>query len=118
MFRTVRLLKTLIGLVLVALSALGVQGEESGLPLRISVSVKSQRLDVLGNDATIVRSYTISTSRYGVGSSQGSNKTPSGKFRIAEKIGDGAAIGEIFVSRVATGLPARMAIRLIMWRLE
>lgn len=62
----------------------------------------SQTLDLFENDE-LVRRYVVSTSSYGIGTEPGSQKTPTGNFRIAEKIGDGAAPGEIFVSRVATG---------------
>ena len=45
----------------------------------------------------------ISTSKYGLGSEPGSNRTPLGLFRIAEKHGDGAAPGTIFKARVPVG---------------
>lgn len=70
---------------------------------RISVSVKSQTLQLLDEDGKVLKSYKISTSRFGIGSEAGSNKTPQGNFRIAEKIGAGAKPGEIFDSRVSTG---------------
>ncbi len=44
--------------------------------------------------------YPISTSRFGLGTEEGSRKTPLGEFRIAEKIGAKAASGTIFVGRV------------------
>ena len=43
--------------------------------------------------------YPISTSRFGLGSEEGSLKTPRGRFRIAEKIGDGMPLGTVFKSR-------------------
>ena len=70
--------------------------------MRILVHVPSQTLDLLDGD-NVLRRYVISTSRFGLGSESGSNKTPTGRFRIAEKFGDGAAPGEIFISREATG---------------
>lgn len=73
------------------------------MPLYIGVSVKDQKLDLCRIDGSRVKSYIISTSRFGLGSERGSNKTPLGNFRIAEKIGAGAPEGEIFVSRKATG---------------
>lgn len=69
---------------------------------RLLVHVPSQTLDLFENDE-LVRRYVISTSGFGLGSEPGSYKTPTGNFRIAEKIGDGAPPGEIFVSRVPTG---------------
>ena len=70
--------------------------------MRIYVHVPSQTLDLLDGD-TLVRRYVISTSRFGLGFEPGSNKTPTGVFRVAEKHGDGAPAGMIFKSRVATG---------------
>jgi len=71
--------------------------------MQIRVHVPSQTLDLLDEAGEIIRCYAISTSRFGIGTEPGSFKTPAGRFRIAEKIGDGAPPGEIFVSRVATG---------------
>jgi lipoprotein-anchoring transpeptidase ErfK/SrfK len=42
----------------------------------------------------------ISTSRFGPGFEPGSFKTPTGHFRIHQKIGDGAPIGTVFKNRV------------------
>jgi lipoprotein-anchoring transpeptidase ErfK/SrfK len=71
--------------------------------MQIRVHVPSQTLDLLDESGEIVRCYAISTSRFGTGMEEGSYKTPTGRFRISEKIGDGAPPGEIFVSRVPTG---------------
>ena len=70
--------------------------------MQILVHVPSQTLDLTDSGA-LVRRYAISTSRFGLGSEPGSNKTPTGRFRIEEKHGDGGVPGEIFVSRVPTG---------------
>ena len=69
---------------------------------KIDVSVRDQRL-ILTRDGEELRSYPISTSRFGIGIQEGSMKTPLGRFRIAEKIGYGAAPGTIFKARVALG---------------
>jgi len=69
---------------------------------KIDVSDRDQRL-ILTRDGEELRSYPISTSRFGIGTEEGSLKTPLGRFRIAEKIGDGAAPGTIFEARVALG---------------
>ena len=71
--------------------------------MKIRVHVPSQTLDLIDDAGEVVRCYAISTSRFGVGAEPGSYKTPAGSFRIAEKIGDGAPPGEIFVSRQPTG---------------
>jgi len=70
--------------------------------MQILIHVPSQTLD-LTDGGKLARRYVISTSRFGPGSEPGSHKTPTGHFRIAEKHGDGAVPGEIFISRVATG---------------
>jgi lipoprotein-anchoring transpeptidase ErfK/SrfK len=70
--------------------------------MQITIHVPSQTLDLLDGE-TLLRRYAISTSRFGVGTEEGSNKTPPGHFRIKEKHGDGALPGEIFVSRQPTG---------------
>jgi lipoprotein-anchoring transpeptidase ErfK/SrfK len=66
---------------------------------RIHISVRDQLLSVKQGDR-VVRRYPISSSRFGLGVEEGSMKTPPGRFRIAEKIGAGAAPGTIFRSRV------------------
>lgn len=50
-----------------------------------------------------VKSWPISTSKFGMGSEPGSMKTPLGKFRICEKIGEGARPWAVFKSREPTG---------------
>ncbi|MGE4355560.1 MAG: L,D-transpeptidase family protein [Halothiobacillus sp.] len=47
--------------------------------------------------------FPVSTSAVGVGSAEGSNRTPLGLHRIAEKFGDGEPIGMIFKARQPTG---------------
>jgi hypothetical protein len=70
--------------------------------MRIIVHVPSQTLDLLDDSGSLLRRYVCSTSRFGLGFEPGSHKTPTGRFRIAEKLGDGAAPGIIFKSRVPT----------------
>jgi lipoprotein-anchoring transpeptidase ErfK/SrfK len=69
---------------------------------KIEVSIRDQRLTVERGDKTL-RSYPISTSRFGVGTEEGSFKTPTGRFRIAEKIGHGTPPGTVFRSRIPLG---------------
>jgi lipoprotein-anchoring transpeptidase ErfK/SrfK len=71
--------------------------------MQIYIHIPSQTLDLLGDDGDLQRRYAISTSRFGIGTEPGSNRTPLGNFRVGEKIGDGALPGEIFVSRLPTG---------------
>jgi len=63
------------------------------------ISIRSQQLTVK-DDETAIRTYPVSTSRFGIGTKQGSLKTPVGRFRVAEKIGEDTPAGTIFRSRV------------------
>jgi lipoprotein-anchoring transpeptidase ErfK/SrfK len=66
--------------------------------ITVAISTADQRL-VVRNGGVEIRSFPISTSRFGLGFKQGSMKTPSGRFRVAEKIGAGARAGTVFKSR-------------------
>ena len=69
---------------------------------KIDISIREQLLRLKRADETL-RTYPISSSRFGLGSEEGSMKTPLGEFRVAEKIGHEAAPGTIFKARVALG---------------
>ena len=69
---------------------------------KIDISIKDQRLTLTLNGKKL-RSFPISSSRFGIGTEEGSNKTPLGNFQIAQKIGHDAAPGTIFKSRVPLG---------------
>jgi lipoprotein-anchoring transpeptidase ErfK/SrfK len=65
----------------------------------IHISVRDQQLTVKEGEMPI-RTYPVSTSRFGIGTEEGSMKTPIGRFRVAEKIGGDMPAGTIFRSRV------------------
>jgi lipoprotein-anchoring transpeptidase ErfK/SrfK len=65
---------------------------------KIHISVPEQRL-ILKLGQKKLGAYPISTSRFGLGAEEGSMKTPTGRFRIAEKIGDGMPLGTVFRNR-------------------
>jgi lipoprotein-anchoring transpeptidase ErfK/SrfK len=67
---------------------------------KIDISIRDQRLTLQRGDETL-RSYPISSSRFGIGTEEGSMKTPIGQFRVAQKIGHGLPDNTIFRSRVA-----------------
>jgi L,D-transpeptidase YbiS len=71
--------------------------------MQIYIHVPSQTLDLLDDAGALRRRYACSTSKFGLGFEHGSQKTPTGRFEIAHKIGDGAEPGMIFQSRVPTG---------------
>lgn len=65
---------------------------------KIHISVSKQELSLkLGRKK--LAAYPVSTSRFGLGTKEGSMKTPTGHFRIAEKIGEGMPVGTVFKSR-------------------
>src|ERR1700736_6304236 len=66
---------------------------------KIDISIREQLLRLKRGDKTL-KTYPISSSRFGLGSEEGSMKTPLGQFRVAEKIGQGHPAGTIFKSRV------------------
>ena len=70
--------------------------------LYLIVDVAGQKLHLCRSD-TIIESIASSTALRGLGSKEGSNRTPTGIHRIAEKIGDGAPAGRIFRDRRDTG---------------
>ena len=65
----------------------------------IHISIRDQRL-TLKEGETLIRTYSVSTSRFGIGTEEDSMKTPIGRFRVAEKIGDGLPSDTVFQSRV------------------
>jgi L,D-transpeptidase YbiS len=66
--------------------------ENSSAPLRLCVE-----------DCKFVKQFPCSTSRFGIGQTEGSNCTPLGLHRIAEKIGAGLTVGTVFKSRQVAG---------------
>ncbi len=69
---------------------------------KMIVSVRDQKM-LLVRDGQPVKTYPISTSKFGVGDRPGSNCTPLGRLQVAKKIGDNAPIGSVFKSRQPTG---------------
>jgi lipoprotein-anchoring transpeptidase ErfK/SrfK len=65
----------------------------------IHISVARQRL-MLKRGRIIERTFSVSTSRFGLGTKEGSFKTPTGRFRIAQKIGDGQPLETVYKARV------------------
>ena len=68
----------------------------------LRVDVASQTVRLL-RDGEAVKSWPVSTSRFGLGFEPGSFKTPTGRFSVAEKIGGGAPLWAEFKSRQPTG---------------
>jgi phosphoserine phosphatase SerB len=70
--------------------------------LRLEVSIDDQRLR-LYRGAELEREYVVSTASKGVGFTEGSYRTPTGRFVIVQKIGDGEPAGTIFKGRRPVG---------------
>lgn len=67
-----------------------------------------------------LKKYRCSTSRFGIGEVAGSNMTPRGLHRIAEKIGDDCPVGTVFKERkivgyTSQGFPDAAITTRIMW---
>ncbi|MBK8093112.1 MAG: L,D-transpeptidase [Verrucomicrobiaceae bacterium] len=69
---------------------------------RIEISISTQRLRLF-DGPRLQQEWPCSTSKFGIGSQEGSNKTPLGSFVIREKHGEGAESGTIFKSRQPVG---------------
>ena len=75
----------------------------TGLPGNsLVVSVDDQRM-VLINGGSALKSYPVSTSKFGLGSTPRSYKTPLGAMYIYQKIGEGMRAGTVFKNRRPTG---------------
>ncbi len=66
------------------------------------VSVKDQKMG-LYSEGHLIKKYKISTSKFGLGDSPGSNRTPLGKHEIIAKIGHGLPTGAVLKSRSWNG---------------
>ena len=69
---------------------------------KIVISTRDQKLALLDR-GTLMATYPVSTSKFGLGDRPGSKSTPLGQLQIAEKIGDNAPPGTVFKDRLRTG---------------
>jgi lipoprotein-anchoring transpeptidase ErfK/SrfK len=68
----------------------------------IVISTRDQKLAVLDR-GTLMATYPVSTSKFGLGDYLRSSRTPLGQLEVAKKIGDNAPLGTVFKDRVRTG---------------
>src|SRR2546429_9672741 len=68
----------------------------------IVISTRDQKLAVLDR-GTLLTTYPVSTSKFGLGDYSRSSRTPLGELEIAKKIGDNAPLGAVFKDRRRTG---------------
>ncbi len=78
------------------------QSKDQPLARTARVSISEQKLRV-EQDGHVLAEFPVSTSKYGIGFLPGSLKTPTGTFRISEKIGGGAPLWQVFRARVPVG---------------
>lgn len=69
---------------------------------RIEITIGTQTL-ALWDGHRQVKQWPCSTSKFGLGFREGSNRTPLGAFRVAEKFGDGMSQRTIYKARVPVG---------------
>ena len=68
----------------------------------IVISTRDQKLALLDR-GTLLVTYPVSTSKFGLGDRPGSRFTPLGQLQVAEKIGGDAPRGAVFKDRRRTG---------------
>src|SRR5271154_4173216 len=71
-------------------------------PFVLAVNIVEQAVSLFEQNK-FVKKFPCSTSRFGIGQTEGSNRTPLGLHRIAEKIGAGEPAGTVFKSRQIIG---------------
>ncbi|HWN64336.1 MAG TPA: L,D-transpeptidase [Candidatus Binatus sp.] len=77
-------------------------GSSYRLGSEIIVSVPDQVLAIVDHRHLMAR-YSISTSKFGIGDSAGSYRTPLGTLFVSAKFGDNLPAGAVIKSRVPTG---------------
>ena len=68
----------------------------------LTVNISKQTVSLF-EDNKFVKKFRCSTSRFGIGQIEGSNRTPLGLHCIAEKIGGGEPAGTVFKAREIIG---------------
>ena len=89
-------------LAVLAFSAASGVAQEPAENVEAIISVAEQRIVIL-RDGMWTQKFRVSTSKFGLGDSFGSYKTPLGRHRVCEKIGDHLAAGSVIRNRNATG---------------
>lgn len=69
----------------------------------LHVSVPRQTVTLYDGEAILWHA-SASTSRFGLGTTEGSNCTPLGNFKVCEKYGEHAPLGTIFKGRKPVGV--------------
>lgn len=69
----------------------------------VKINIEKQQLQLLDESGAVLNEYSVSTSKYGAGNANGSEKTPLGLHRIAEKLGGAMPVNEVFIGRLPHG---------------
>jgi hypothetical protein len=70
----------------------------------IRINVGEQKLYLLDESGEAISEYPVSTSKYGTGSENGSEKTPLGLHRIKDKVGGAMPMNMVLVGREPKGM--------------
>jgi len=92
----------------------------------IKINVTQQQLTLHDDNGELLHQYSVSTSKHGIGSQNGSEQTPLGLHRIKDKLGGAMPVNEVFIGRVPHGnleeckergveLPDDVIMSRIMW---
>jgi lipoprotein-anchoring transpeptidase ErfK/SrfK len=103
-FATLRFifLPAVCALAAIGLTGCGASSFNKDTRNKMIVSVSDQKM-LLVRDGKPVKTYKVSTSKFGVGDQPRSNCTPLGRMQVAKKIGDRARPGTVFKARRPTG---------------
>jgi lipoprotein-anchoring transpeptidase ErfK/SrfK len=71
---------------------------------KVRIQAKEQILHLVEADR-VIRSFPVSTSRFGLGEAEGSFHTPTGRFQVHEKIGGEHPANTVFRGRVPVPAP-------------
>ncbi len=70
---------------------------------QVIINIEKQLLTLFDENAQMLHEYPVSTSKYGTGCQNGSEKTPTGLHRIADKLGGAMPVNEVFIGRLPHG---------------
>jgi len=70
---------------------------------RIDINISFQALDLIDNNGNLIKRYSISSAKNGVGEENGSFCTPRGRHIVRAKVGANQPANTVFVERRPTG---------------
>ncbi len=97
-----RLRHRLILLIALLGAVVSARAQQDDAPVDLIISIPEQKMLIV-REGGWVRKYRVSTSRFGVGDSYGSYKTPVGRLKVYEKLGSELVSGAVIKHRAATG---------------